>query len=305
MNRFLFLLGTASLTATLSSVVHAAFVSPNTWTRGQANTTYQAWDVFTGLSYVTPDVADQNSSGSAELTENSGGSFLTGGGNIYSPYLPLNFTVSLPQADIAQPEHQLTAVVQIKTLGTELDGQSLVLNGQSPIDSAELLRNQLGGFGGSEVEHWFLFELPYSSYGSGSNGVASLSLQFSALESSMSLDQLAIDTAISSDGFLLEENPFVATALPGDVTLDGMVNIGDLTILASHFGMQSARWTDGDLSGDDQVNIGDLTILADHFGTEVETSVSHSVPEPMVATMLILPGCFLLKRCRFETLAQG
>ncbi len=287
MNRFLFSLGTASLTAALSGVANAAFVSPNTWTRGQANTTYQAWDVFTGLSAVTPDVADQNSSGSAELTENSGGSFLTGGGNIYSPYLPLNFTVSLPQADIAQPEHQLTAVVQIKTLGTELDGQSLALNGLPPIDSAELLRNQLGGFGGSEVEHWFLFEIPYSSYGSGSNGVASLTLQFNALESSMSLDQLAIDTAVSSDGFLLEENPFVATALPGDINLDGSIDILDLSILATNYGSQHARWTDGDLSNDDVVDILDLSLLATHYGTSANNPHSQSVPEPALMGWLL------------------
>lgn len=54
---------------------------------------------------------------------------------------------------------------------------------------------------------------------------------------------------------------------PGDVDGDGMVNITDLGILLSHFGVTSgAARSDGDLSGDGAVNITDLGELLAAFG---------------------------------------
>jgi len=54
----------------------------------------------------------------------------------------------------------------------------------------------------------------------------------------------------------------------GDITLDGQVNISDLTTLAGNYGAVSGKnWTTGDFNGDGAVNISDLTILAGAYGT--------------------------------------
>jgi hypothetical protein len=55
----------------------------------------------------------------------------------------------------------------------------------------------------------------------------------------------------------------------GDTSLDGQVNLTDLTILANHFGSTGAQWDQADFSYDGTVNLVDLSILASHFGEGV------------------------------------
>ena len=49
-----------------------------------------------------------------------------------------------------------------------------------------------------------------------------------------------------------------------DVNKDGVINILDLTLVASHFGETGD--IDADVNGDGVVNILDLTLVASHFG---------------------------------------
>ena len=51
---------------------------------------------------------------------------------------------------------------------------------------------------------------------------------------------------------------------PWDVNKDGVINILDLTLVASHFGETGV--TPADVNGDNVVNILDLTLIASHFG---------------------------------------
>ena len=199
----------ASACALLTTApLHAAFVSPQSWTRAADGTTYQAWDTFAATTDAAPDVAGStNPSGTARLTENTGQAFVTGGGNIYSFAAATNFTVTVPEADVPTPPHHVTAIVQLRTQGSELDYDSILLNGQAPVDSAELDRDTLGGFGGALVDSWHLFNLDYADFGDGVPGVKNLTLSFAAADSSMSLDRLAIDTAVRPFGFYDEPNP--------------------------------------------------------------------------------------------------
>jgi hypothetical protein len=57
------------------------------------------------------------------------------------------------------------------------------------------------------------------------------------------------------------------TLIPGDANGDGMVDVGDLGILASNYGIKGgATWELGDFNDDKAVDIGDLGILAAHYG---------------------------------------
>jgi len=66
----------------------------------------------------------------------------------------------------------------------------------------------------------------------------------------------------SWDGtILLWEFTSPVSRIPWDINEDGVVNILDLTFIASRFGENSP-----DLNGDGIVNILDLTIVAQHIG---------------------------------------
>jgi outer membrane protein assembly factor BamB len=58
--------------------------------------------------------------------------------------------------------------------------------------------------------------------------------------------------------------------IPGDANEDGMVNVGDLGILAGNYGStfdpSIDAWSKGDFNGDGAVNVGDLGILAGNYG---------------------------------------
>jgi hypothetical protein len=53
---------------------------------------------------------------------------------------------------------------------------------------------------------------------------------------------------------------------PGDANGDGMVDVGDLGILAANYGGTNKSWAQGDFNGDKLVDVGDLGILAAHYG---------------------------------------
>ena len=60
------------------------------------------------------------------------------------------------------------------------------------------------------------------------------------------------------------------TLLPGDANLDGLVDIGDLSIMGAHWGQSVAAggygWTAGDLNGDGVINSLDLALIGDSWG---------------------------------------
>ena len=55
--------------------------------------------------------------------------------------------------------------------------------------------------------------------------------------------------------------------IPGDANNDGMVDVGDLGILAANYGGTNKTWFQGDFNGDGKVDVGDLGILAANYGT--------------------------------------
>jgi hypothetical protein len=65
----------------------------------------------------------------------------------------------------------------------------------------------------------------------------------------------------------------VAEPTPGDANCDGMVDVGDLGILAANYGVAAgAGWGQGDFNNDGAVDVGDLGILAANYGTNASSA---------------------------------
>ncbi|HUD03181.1 MAG TPA: glycosyl hydrolase family 28-related protein [Patescibacteria group bacterium] len=62
-----------------------------------------------------------------------------------------------------------------------------------------------------------------------------------------------------------------ATSLSADFNTDGVVNVTDLSILATNWGRTSATHAQGDANSDGTINIYDLSILASQWGQVVST----------------------------------
>ncbi|MGB7160529.1 MAG: hypothetical protein WBD40_20860 [Tepidisphaeraceae bacterium] len=204
------LAGALAITAHRAVAAPVNFQTPLGWTRPAddaaataTQTTYQAWETFVDADGGTgaapnspnnPSVADVNPNGAANTYDTSGGSFLTGGGNIYSPGVATQIRSIIP--DYAAGAGFVTTVLaQVKTFGTEPNYGAITLtyhDGTSnvsiaPFSMTELSRTTLGGpFGGGDVERAYVFHVPHSA--------ASLDLFIPASGSSMSLDYVAIDT---------------------------------------------------------------------------------------------------------------
>ncbi|QDU71874.1 family 16 glycosylhydrolase [Mucisphaera calidilacus] len=76
-------------------------------------------------------------------------------------------------------------------------------------------------------------------------------------------------------------------SLPGDANLDGVVDLLDLSVLASNFDTPGNGWSTGDFNGDISVDLLDLSTLASNFES------SGSVPEPTSLALLGLSALAL------------
>ena len=211
-------LQTASLILAMAPPVSAAFIAPSwrpaDFAQAAATlTTHQGWDAFASPSGPNnPDTADLNPNGVADAFETSGMSFVTGGGNIYSPTVAITMQVRVPGfGPSAEPTE---FIVQLRTQGNELDTASLQIDGQPAADLegyayTELERVPLGGFGGSLVEHRFAFTLPDSA--------SDYTLTWQGAQSSVSQDAIAIDTRVIT----IPEPGVLATTAVGGPLLTG------------------------------------------------------------------------------------
>ncbi|MGF1634103.1 MAG: hypothetical protein ACFCVE_09670 [Phycisphaerae bacterium] len=91
----------------------------------------------------------------------------------------------------------------------------------------------------------------------------------------------------------------VFSALPGDATLDGVVNLADFNVLATSFGREG-DWLAGDFTGDGIVNLADFNVLATNFGTSAANlaMLEASLPEPAATAWLLAVAAAGRRRAR-------
>jgi hypothetical protein len=180
-----------------------SYATDFTWHRGDANTTYQEWDVFQSTTAPnSPDVGVFNPNGTPTARDASGldassfpndGAFLTSGGNIYSFSAPIQIALDLPNYGKGAAGWSTTIVLQIQTAGNPLDPSSIAL---TPLGGSALLpldggtRTFSGSTGspfGGNKDDWF-FEWHVDG------NASSYALTFKASDASMSLDRISVDT---------------------------------------------------------------------------------------------------------------
>lgn len=97
-------------------------------------------------------------------------------------------------------------------------------------------------------------------------------------------------------------------AVPGDLDLDGDVDITDLSKLATYFGtLSGATWGQGDINRDGDVDINDLSQLATYFGTSIGPycgggggglEIVGQVPEPVTCIVVTISALAFRSRRR-------
>lgn len=265
------------------------------WVRGAAGTTWAEWDFFSsgrgspgGQAANVPDVGYHNPYFNSaampwqgpEAYDAGGTSFVASSGNIYSFSVAPNFTAYVPNAE--QPGKVTTVVVQVGTIGNELDYESMRIGIYRPLYYGETDRVFLGEgpFLGHIVESWAVFHIPHSD---------DLTIQFDGEIESVSLDLLSVDTILrdAAQGYhavTRQGTSLLRPRLTGDATHDGRVDISDLSRLATYFGAGPGQvWEHGDFNGDWAVTIADLAALASNFGASGGAggiASSSAIPSP-------------------------
>ena len=195
----------------LFSAAQATFLVPDgvtppfeSWTRGDANSTYAEWDTFTNANSSQgvndPDVGESGLSGAvlSQSTLDGGFAIVTSGGNIYSFNGRTSFDVTLPAYGLGDG-YSTRVVVQSRTLGNVPDLESVMLtynDGGSNVSVTPTYVTQDeitdGGFSG------LVSTLGWDIAG---YNPSSLLFEVDAAGSSMSLANLAIDSYTQAGNF--------------------------------------------------------------------------------------------------------
>ncbi len=231
----------------LASLAHAQFVEPDSygWSRGDADSAWFEWDVFTSPTGGNlPDVGQFPSTlpdgwATPDVYDTTGLAIITSSGNFYSFVGPIVLEVVVP--NYGYEVGSTTLILQIRTQGNELDYGSVHVWGVPPVEHVELFRQSLGEFGWL-VDSLFRFELD----GNESVYVAS----FAAADAHAAIDRIAVDTFAHAED------------CPADFNGDTVVNTLDFVAFLNAFVAQDAS---ADFNGDTTVNTLDFVAFLNAF----------------------------------------
>lgn len=265
------------------------------WNRGGAHSTYAEWDTFgytPNAMFPSPNIVpDVGFSGFAEPTQSvvnelTTYGFYTSTKNIYSFSVALEFTATLP-APVSAGSGSTYFVAQVGTTGTEVDMASMLLSfdggGQKLAPSGMIETKRVGStgeqaLGGDEVSTLFWWD-------SFAGQPQLFELEFKAIEASMSLANLALDSFV-----------LAAPSIAGDFDGNGYVDAADYALWKQHFGTSNSV---ADGNGDGVVNLADYSVWRDNLGAGTPPTLggltSTSVPEPsgtQVIMMVLLVAGF-------------
>lgn len=223
----------------LASSAFGDFITPDDygWAREDSQSAYFEWDYFTSASGGNdPDVGQfpgelPGDWVAPDVVETTGNGFVTGSGNIYSPFGPINVRATIPNYDSG--EGRTTLLVQVRTIGNELDYAGVTAEGEAPAEIIEVYREELTDLGWL-VETLFVFEFE------GNAGVYTLDMP--AIDPHVSFDALAADT-------------FNESSCYADFNGDGRIDTQDFI---AYLNAWSAGDSSADANGDGRVNTQDF-----------------------------------------------
>jgi len=177
--------------------------------RGSANSQTGYWEVFSTPAGAPGNLPDQpGATTRAVLTQSDTNAFLTGSGNIY------NLATSSFTLVDSTPFTLGTVVLQIRTIGSELDYRSVSLtysndsgvHSLAPLFRYELNRAAGQGYSVSSLWQWELTGL----------GVSNYSIAFNAGGPSLSFDSMTLDTSSQFSVVFLQQ-PFALQSAPANL----------------------------------------------------------------------------------------
>ena len=219
--------GAGIAVAVLTAAAAADFITPGDfgWARGDADSTYFEWDVFSSaFGGNDPDVGQfpgelPDGWVGPDVVETTGSAFVTGSGNLYSPFGPINVQVTVP--NYGYGVGQTTLLLQVRTEGNELDYDNVVAMGDAPVGVTFLTRDLADQ--GYIVEALFEFAID--------GNPSEIVIDIPTAEAHVSVNRIAVDTLAFED------------ACRGDFNEDGIVDTRDvLTFLNA--------WSAGEGSAD-------------------------------------------------------
>ena len=200
---------------------------------------------------------------------------------------PMSLTIDIrPGNDINPVNLKSNGVLPVAILGAEgfdvalIDLESLVMAGSSPKPRGR--SGNIGSF--RDVNGDSIIDLV-------------LNFDLSQLDAEPSVAELTL-LGLLQDGTEFEGTDTIRIVPPGDFNGDLVVDIIDLTALASNWSTLSGGakdWAEGDCNGDSVVDISDLTALAANW---TFTDSAPPIPEPATLALLAVGGLALLRRNR-------
>jgi autotransporter-associated beta strand protein len=211
-------------------------------------------------------------SGSGKVTISTDNSY-TGGTNVNSGELVIGSASALPaKTSVTIGTASSTGTLQLATTGAAFALSGLTIHSGSTLDVES--NTVMISYSGTDPASTIRAELVSGYNASGSKwagtGITSISAAANPSDFSVGYADGGNATDRANTGVPAGEIEAMYT-VAGDANLSGGVDVSDLVIVASDFGMTGADWAEGDVNYDGNVDLSDLVIVASNFGASLNS----------------------------------